>query len=61
MAAIGGVTGAANMPKNCGMEGMHGGSVNKQTASHQHTQAAHQDHIIKNTDPYRGKTVDMKA
>lgn len=61
MENIGGITSAANMPKSCGMEGMHGGGVNKQSANHQHTEVAHQNHITKNADPYRGQTVDMKA
>ncbi|MCL6606221.1 MAG: hypothetical protein K6T94_25430 [Paenibacillus sp.] len=61
MTGMSGISNAASMPKNCGMEGMHGGATNKQSANHQHTEEAHQNHKTKIPDQYRGQTVDIKV
>ncbi|WP_410511313.1 hypothetical protein PaeBR_14545 [Paenibacillus sp. BR2-3] len=61
MTGMGGVSSAANMPRNSGMENMTGGAAKKQSANHQHTEAAHQNHNTKISDQYRGQTVDIKV
>ncbi|MNC82455.1 hypothetical protein D3C75_1359770 [compost metagenome] len=58
MTGMSGVSSTANMSKNCGMEGMHGGT---QSANHQHTEATQQNHTPKIPDQYRGQTVDIKV
>ncbi|MBY3621391.1 hypothetical protein CA600_28505 [Paenibacillus sp. VTT E-133280] len=61
MTGLSQVSSAGNMPKNCGMEGMHGGAAIKQTTNYQHTEATHQNHTAKIPDQYRGQTVDIKV
>lgn len=57
--AVSGVSSSA-MPRNCGMENMHGGTK-KISSNHQHTETVHQQHKSEIQDQYRGQKIDTKA
>lgn len=57
--AVSGVTTPA-MPRNCGMENMHGGAKKAQI-NHQQTETEHQQHKPEIKDQYRGQKIDVKA
>lgn len=65
MSGMNGISSSGSMPKNCGMEGMHGNSSKKEAVKvHQHSEEAHQNahaQSAKIPDGIRGKLIDYQV
>ncbi|MCL6606120.1 MAG: hypothetical protein K6T94_24910 [Paenibacillus sp.] len=60
MNGLSGLSGSANMPRNCGMDGMHTGTGNKKITNHEHAKEAIQNPKANIPDEYRGRTIDIR-
>ncbi|MEK5357980.1 hypothetical protein [Paenibacillus sp. FSL L8-0709] len=55
-----GLSSSANMPRNCGMEGMHTGTGNQKIPNHEHAKETIQNPKANIQDEYRGRTIDIR-
>jgi uncharacterized ferredoxin-like protein len=62
MSGMNGVSGSGSMSMNCGMEGMHANSTNKQQGKTQQSEVSTPNtQTNKISDQLRGNTIDLKV